>query len=211
MYFVLRTCRNVSFRSLNVFLLVVQKYTYKTTVCLLAAHLMRSHTWYINLGYNLVQRCILRTQCMFPKILCYFNSKKTFSMFYIKTISYSKLLIIQNVWGTGCASYMNLLTAWEKRLQNPTQIKTTRFHFSSFVESSYAIQWVDGWNISDTHAVIQSQFQIDSTVMATLWESMMGSTAGSGWENYYVAGEHMCLTNLFCNNFIQVVNSILHC
>jgi hypothetical protein len=30
--------------------------------------------------------------------------------------------------------------------------------------------------------------------------------ASGGWENYCMAGGHMCISNLFLNNFIKIVS-----
>jgi hypothetical protein len=42
--------------------------------------------------------------------------------------------------------------------------------------------------------------------MAPVWGKMMDSIASGSWENYHMTSEHMCITNLFLNDFIKMIN-----
>lgn len=53
--------------------------------------------------------------------------------------------------------------------------------------------------------------QVASTVKAPAWGKRTGSAPGGGWEKWCTAGEHMCITNLFLNNLVEVVNFLWNC
>jgi hypothetical protein len=53
---------------------------------------------------------------------------------------------------------------------------------------------------------MQPQILVASAVMAHALGWMTGSSTNGSWENYYMAAEHMHITNLFSNNCIKMVN-----
>jgi hypothetical protein len=85
------------------------------------------------------------------------------------------------------------------------KVKTTHLHTSILMwESSYTTKQSNGWKILD--AVLQSQIQLASNVMAPARGKMMCTTTSGSWENYSVTGDHICIITLFYKWFYN--NSI---
>lgn len=94
-----------------------------------------------------------------------------------------------------------------KRKTQETNIESEQHIFNLVFawEFTHMIYQIKEWKIADIYTVTQSQMRLASTVKAPAWGKTTGSAAGGGWENCHMEGEHMFITILFLNNFVEVV------
>jgi hypothetical protein len=69
---------------------------------------------------------------------------------------------------------------------------------------SYCVWWMDTYTCN---AVI---VHLTSTVMTPAWQRTTGSAADGGWENYNVVVQHMCITTLYFDNFLEIHIEIIY-
>lgn len=86
------------------------------------------------------------------------------------------------------------------------KVKITYFHFSSSI--GVFLGNTAGWWMKDlkycTYTVTWFQIQLESTVMAPVWQRTTGSSNSSGCEKYHTVNGHVHIVNNLLNSFVKM-------